>query len=155
MHIRRSNIDDIHQVVQILTDFHTESSFQDISLCVETLKANLMKALSVSSFCSIVAEDQGEILGYMLGRQGRYFFSKETAAWEEFVYVRPAFRGSSAGRRLVRHFIDWARASGASKVHIGVNAGIDSARSGLFFERLGFTRTGEAFVYKIEPPPGG
>ena len=139
----------------MLTAFHGESSFSDIALCADTLKANLLKTLSVASFCSIVAEDQGEIVGYMLGRHGRYFFSKESAAWEEFIYVRPAFRGSAAGRRLVRHFVDWARASGASKVHIGVNAGIDSARSGLFFERLGFTKTGEAFVYKFEPARDG
>ena len=155
MQIRRSDVEDIPKIVQMLTDFHAESSFSDVSLCADTLKANLLKTLAVASFCSIVAEDQDGIIGFMLGRHGRYFFSKESAAWEEFIFVRPAFRGSSAGRRLVRHFIEWARGSGASKVHIGVNAGIDSARSGLFFERLGFTKTGEAFVYKIEAQPDG
>jgi len=59
------------------------------------------------------------------------------------VYVRPSFRGSGVGSRLVMACIDWARAKPLAVVRLGVAVGNDAAIR--CYERCGFV------PYGIEP----
>lgn len=59
------------------------------------------------------------------------------------VYVRPAFRGTGIGARLVRACIDWARAKPLAVVRLGVAVGNDAAIR--CYERCGFV------PYGVEP----
>lgn len=152
MPIRVAGVDDLANIVALLKEFHHESSFKDVPFSDRVIGENLTRALSADIACALVAEEGGSLVGFLLGHCTRYFFSESLAAWEEFVFVAPSARGTVVGRMLIRRFVAWARERGAAKVHLGINAGIDPRRSGLFVEKLGFERTGEVFALTFTDP---
>jgi ribosomal protein S18 acetylase RimI-like enzyme len=65
------------------------------------------------------------------------------------MWVEPAARRQGLGRRLVDEVAGWAAERGALRLRLGV---VDrAAEVAAFYERLGFTRTGET---KSLPPDG-
>jgi ribosomal protein S18 acetylase RimI-like enzyme len=57
------------------------------------------------------------------------------------LWVSPRARGHGIGRALVEAVVGWARARGASRVHLWVTENNDHAR--LLYERCGFRPTAE------------
>lgn len=64
------------------------------------------------------------------------------------MWVTAEARGSGAARELVRAAVDFSRAAGARRVTLWVLDG--NGRANAFYEKLGFTPTGNAGVF---PPP--
>ncbi|MFN7962665.1 MAG: GNAT family N-acetyltransferase [Thermoanaerobaculia bacterium] len=86
---------------------------------------------------SVVAEADGELLGFMLGevRSGE-FGQEEATGWIEVVGVDPDHRGRSVGRELASAMLDHFRRRGAAKVRTFVDAEREDLSA--FFASLGF-----------------
>jgi ribosomal protein S18 acetylase RimI-like enzyme len=86
---------------------------------------------------SVVAEIDGEVVGFMLGevRSGE-FGLEEPTGWIEVLGVDPAHRGRSIGRLLAEAMLAHFRERGAHEVRTLVAD--DMASIGEFFASLGF-----------------
>jgi ribosomal protein S18 acetylase RimI-like enzyme len=65
------------------------------------------------------------------------------------LYVRDSFRGVSAGERLAREAIEWARAAGYRQMRLDTLPSMRSAHK--LYERLGFVETP---AYRFNPVEG-
>lgn len=85
----------------------------------------------------VVAESEGEVVGFMLGevRSGEFGLDEPTG-WIEVLGVDPDARGRAVGRRLAEAMLEHFRDKGARKVRTLV----DEERGDLtgFFRSLGF-----------------
>jgi aminoglycoside 6'-N-acetyltransferase len=68
------------------------------------------------------------------------------------IAVAPEARGLGVGTALLRAAEDWARAHGAERMHLGVDAA--NSRAIALYERLGYAITGHVMEMEIEPEPG-
>jgi N-acetylglutamate synthase-like GNAT family acetyltransferase len=96
---------------------------------------------------SVVAEIDGEIIGFVLGRIARSPIKLLDVAWIELIGVLPEYNRQGIGRKLVDTWKEHCRQKGIKKVHVMI-----SWRDWLmlsFFESLGFTR-GELTDFEAE-----
>lgn len=94
-----------------------------------------------------VAEEDGELVGFLVASRAVHFFSKTTYTIDLSWYVIPEKRGSSAGRRLLKAYLYWSK-SGASETYLAVNTGISPERTARLLKHYGFVHSGELFVNK-------
>lgn len=92
---------------------------------------------------SFLAEVGGEVVGMVRG--GRNDQHPGTH-WLYGMYVTPSQRGGAAARALVDAVASWALAEGATELYLHVGAGVARARA--FYEKTGFTPTGERFAVR-------
>lgn len=86
---------------------------------------------------SVVAEVDGEVVGFMLGevRSGE-FGLEEPTGWLEVLGVDPAHRGKALGRRMAEAMWDHFRSRGATSVRTLVDTTMPEIES--FFRSIGF-----------------
>ncbi len=90
---------------------------------------------------SVVAEDGGEVVGFMMGelRSGE-FGLEEPTGWIEVMGVDPVRRGEAIGRRLAESMLAYFKKRGATRVRTLV--GEEMAGIASFFLALGFEPAG-------------
>ncbi len=87
---------------------------------------------------SIVAEDDGRIIGFILARIVRSPIELSDVAWIELIGILPDYQGRGIGKRMVETWKDRCSQNGIKKVHIMINWRDWWLQS--FFEPLGFSR---------------
>jgi N-acetylglutamate synthase-like GNAT family acetyltransferase len=87
---------------------------------------------------SVVAEDGGRIIGFVLARVVRSPSGPTDVAWIEFVGIHPDYQGRGIGKKLIEAWKGQCRRKGVKKVHIMLNWRDWWMQS--FFESLGFSR---------------
>lgn len=85
----------------------------------------------------VVAEADGEVVGFMLGevRSGE-FGLEEPTGWIEVLGVDPGYRGRSVGRRMAESMLEHFRSQGARSVRTLVDEEMGELHG--FFTSLGF-----------------
>jgi ribosomal protein S18 acetylase RimI-like enzyme len=114
----------------------------------EKIMSRFLADLSSNSYsCLLVAERDGEVIGFLSGelREGSLTFKPKTWAAVEDVYVAPGYRSLGVGHSLFEEFQKWAQVKGADGVSLQVAAG--NARARKFYEELGFR---EVSVYQVK-----
>ena len=98
----------------------------------------------------IVAEQDGEIIGMLLGIISSLWFARRTLWASELAWwVEPAARGGTAGIRLVTAFQDWAREQGAKVVAMSSLHLDHDTRVGNVLERMGFEQSEHTYIKRI------
>jgi len=87
---------------------------------------------------SIVAEDKGRIVGFVLGRIVRSPVELKDVAWIELIGILHAYQRRGIGKKMVETWKDRCRRKGIKKVHVMINWRDWWMLS--FFESLGFSR---------------
>ena len=87
---------------------------------------------------SMVAEDAGHVIGFVLARAVRSPSELGEVAWIEFIGIHPDRQGQGIGTKLVEAWRDRCRQKGIKKVHMMLNWRDWWLQS--FFESLGFSR---------------
>ncbi len=87
---------------------------------------------------SVVGEDGGRIIGFVLARVVRSSAELSDVAWIEFIGIHPDCQGRGIGRRLLEAWKDQCGRRGITKVHIMLSWRDWWLQS--FFESLGFHR---------------
>jgi GNAT superfamily N-acetyltransferase len=98
----------------------------------------------------IVAEQDNEIIGMLLGIISSLWFARRTLWASELAWwVEPAARGGTAGIRLVTAFQDWARDQGAKVVAMSSLHLDHDGRVGNVLERMGFSPSEHTYIKRI------
>jgi N-acetylglutamate synthase-like GNAT family acetyltransferase len=87
---------------------------------------------------SIVAEDNGRIIGFVLARTVRSPVELNDVAWIELIGILPEYQRRGIGKRMVEAWKERCRQKGINKVHIMINWRDWWMQS--FFESRGFSR---------------
>ncbi len=87
---------------------------------------------------SMVAEDAGRVIGFVLARAVRSPAELGEVAWIEFIGIHPDRQGQGIGTKLIEAWRDRCRQKGVKKVHMMLNWRDWWMQS--FFESLGFSR---------------
>ena len=102
-------------------------------------------------WASLVAEVEGKVAGFTLGRAAELEFGLPgTVAWIEIIGVDPAHRGQGIARALLEQFVASAEDHGIRTVFTLVKS--DSQEMAEFFRRLGFAQ-GKMLHFQREITP--
>lgn len=80
----------------------------------------------------VVAEQDGQVLGYLLGFVHATFYANGLVAWVEEITVSASHRRQGFGRRLMQDFERWATGRGARQVALATR------RAAPFYQALGY-----------------
>ena len=90
-----------------------------------------------------LADVDGRVVGMVRGGRNEHY---PGTYWLYGMYVTPVERGGTAARALVDAVVAWALAEGATELFLHVGVGVARARA--FYEKVGFTPTGERFAVR-------
>ena len=124
--------------------FDDESVIKMITTCIDR----------PNKFCWVGVNKEGEIISAFLGQLEFFSFSKEYFAADYGAYTYPEHRKSRVAYDLLKMFISWSKAMGASEIHLGATDGFNqdgkrpyASRFGKFLQRkFGFTKAGTWYV---------
>jgi GNAT superfamily N-acetyltransferase len=98
--------------------------------------------LAERNACVLVAEADGDCVGYLLGFWHLTFFANGPVGWVEEVLVRQEHRGRGIGRDLMSAFERWAAARGCAMVALATR------RAAPFYLALGYEESA-AYLRKV------
>lgn len=125
--VRAARPDDADHVWPLARDFAT--SFTPRRESFDTTWQHLR---DVPDALVVVAESEGQVVGYLLAHRHLTFLANGPVAWVEEVMVAEPHRRSGVGRELMRHAEHWAHRSGAAYLALA------SRRAGDFYTALGY-----------------
>jgi GNAT superfamily N-acetyltransferase len=89
--------------------------------------------------CLIVAEQEGQVIGYLLGFVHLTFYANGPVAWVEEITVSEVYRQQGVGRLLMQDCERWAAERGAKLVALATR------RAAPFYHALGYTESASYF----------
>jgi GNAT superfamily N-acetyltransferase len=89
--------------------------------------------------CLLVAEQDGQVVGYLLGFEHLSFYANGPVAWVEEITVGARHRQRGVGRLLMQEFEGWAAARGARLVALATR------RAASFYQALGYAESASYF----------
>ena len=147
--VRNATAGDIPVLIELGARMYIESRYSRNSPFDEEKCAELARALiSSPAGCLLVVEKNGAVIGWLAGGIAEQWFSRQLMAFEYGLFIAPEHRGGSAGPRLARAFIDWAKGQGATLSNMGITTGVHEERTGQLYSRLGLHRSG--LLYSME-----
>ena len=136
--VRHATLDDLEAIMALAREFimfAPHASVADVSS--EELEQQARTC--IENALVLVAEDEGKVVGMLVGVLTGLWFSPSTLMAAELAWwVTPSARNGSAGIRLVTAFQDWAREQGAKVVTMSsLDLDFDTRVSSVL-ERMGF-----------------
>jgi GNAT superfamily N-acetyltransferase len=137
--LREARIEDIPALVPLMNTlgYPTDEA---------RLRRSLAAILADASYRTVVAEEDGAIVGLVGMRRGLRY---EAGAFVQLaaLVVADGHQGRGIGSALVREVESWARAQGA--LLITLNSGHHRLAAHRFYERLGYEATGLRFSKRL------
>jgi N-acetylglutamate synthase-like GNAT family acetyltransferase len=96
---------------------------------------------------SVVVEDNGRIVGFILARSVRSPVELSNVAWIELIGILPEYQRRGIGKRMIEAWKDLCRQKGIKKVHVMINWRDWWMQS--FFVSMNFSR-GELVDFQAE-----
>ncbi|HFZ1111755.1 TPA: N-acetyltransferase family protein [Citrobacter koseri] len=147
--VRNATVGDIPALIELGTRMYLESRYSQNSPFDADKCAELARSLiNNPAGCVLVAEKDNQVIGWLGGGIAEQWFSRQLMAFEYGLFIAPEYRGGSAGPRLARAFIGWAKDHGAALINMGITTGVHEERTGELYSRLGLHRSG--LLYSME-----
>jgi len=143
--IRRAQKSDIPEIIRLSETMHMESRYRTLPYNGAKFADLIGKLIANSDGLVVVAEKDGQLIGAIAGMVVENYFADARIAYEFGLYVEPAQRGTLAGYRLAKSYVDWATEKGADQIDMGITTGITEERTGKMYERLGLKHVGIIF----------
>lgn len=143
--IRPATKHDIPEIVRLSETMHQESRYRTLLYNGDKFARLMARLIDSPAGMVAVAERDGQIIGAIAGVVTDHYFADATISYELGLYVEKAHRGTLAGYRLAKEYIDWAKSQGVDQVDMGITTGIDEERTGRMYERLGLRHVGIVF----------
>lgn len=141
--IRPGEKKDIPAALQLGKEMHEESPiYQQMDYSFQKVQDLLHRHVNEDGLVWLVAEQDGEIIGGILGIISEHYFGKDLMAVDEALFVTKGKRGGSAAFKLIRGFAEIAALRGARRIMLGTTTGVEAEAVGRFYEKLGFERIG-------------
>ncbi|EMC2288531.1 GNAT family N-acetyltransferase [Salmonella enterica] len=143
--IRPANIADIPEIIRLSEAMHLESRYRTLPYCGAKFATLLRRLIDSPDGMVAVAEKNGAVVGTIAAVITEHYFADALISYELGLYVEKAHRGTLAGYRLAKEYIDWAKSKGVDQIDMGITTGIDEERTGRMYEHLGLTHVGIVF----------
>ncbi|WP_376938316.1 GNAT family N-acetyltransferase, partial [Aureimonas pseudogalii] len=136
--VRITTREGILRAIEIGREFHAESRYGYIPFSeAKFVRAYERLLTRPDTTLGVIVERKGEIVGVMGAEIGDYFLGTGCPiATNYFIYVSGKLRRTVLGGRialkLMRLFIDWAKANGAHELNVHVTSGIHPAQTDKF-----------------------
>jgi GNAT superfamily N-acetyltransferase len=145
--VRHATPDDIDRLIDLGAAMHAESpQFSPYPFLPDRLRTSLETVLAMPMGCILVAEQGGDLVGGFVALAGHHYACGFIQACDLAWFVCPAHRGGSAGMRLVRAYLNWAKSIGA-EASIGLNTGVEPERTGQLLAALGAHQSGTTWTW--------
>jgi ribosomal protein S18 acetylase RimI-like enzyme len=155
--IRRATSSDVPAVVELNDGlFHEDAAQRD-----PLVNLDWAKQYGVEHFASMVAGESstcfvatagGDVVGYLAARiEPASAFRPVITADLESIFVKEPYRDRQVGERLVRAFMEWARAAGAQRMIVTAYAA--NQRAVAFYQRAGFAPQSLTLEYRVDERP--
>jgi GNAT superfamily N-acetyltransferase len=115
---------------------------QSFAFCRAGFDLSYPALLAAADACLLVAVDEQECLGYLLGFQHLTFYANGPVGWVEEIGVRGDRRGRGIGRALMSAFEHWAAGQGCVLVALATR------RAAPFYRALGYQESA-AYLRKV------
>ncbi|MGD8561054.1 MAG: GNAT family N-acetyltransferase [Desulfarculaceae bacterium] len=132
MDLRRMTEDDLAQVV----DIHKSITRKEIT---PRWREMLSSHVDNSEYPGYVAENDGQVVGFIIGEIKVGGFGAELSGWIEVVEVNPDYMGQGIGGALARRLLEHFASEGVLDVLTAVRW--DSGDMLAFFKNQGFDRS--------------
>ena len=141
--IRHAAPQDTEAVLALARDFAT-------SFVVEpaAFRKSFATLLADPHACLLIAEQDGQVIGYLLGFEHTTFYANGSVAWVEEITVSTQYRWRGVGRLLMQGVEGWAAARGARLVALATR------RAAPFYQALGYAESASYFRKLLGEAPG-
>jgi GNAT superfamily N-acetyltransferase len=147
--VRKSTYADVPLMVAMGRDMHKESAFAPIAWDNEKTIRFTDRAIANNNFCVFVAEVNTELVGMIIGAVQDYYFSQETELIDFLWYVKPKYRGTTAGVELINSYVEFGKLKGCSEVTMRIGTNVHPEKTGKLLEKLNFTSVGGMYVRSV------
>jgi GNAT superfamily N-acetyltransferase len=132
--IRKATLNDADDLFTLVTQCATSFVPQR-----EAFEISLKQLLNDEAACLLVAEVEGECVGYCLGFDHYTFYANGRVAWVEEIMVKTEFRRQKIGYALMEAFEVWARSRGSTLIALATR------RAASFYMALGYQESAAYF----------
>lgn len=142
LRIREAEHDDLEVIVALNHALFQEDAgqrdpYMNLNWAQEEGHAYFARHLGSETSHCLVAEQPGEVVGYLVGYTRQASSLRIAAEAElESMFVRGAFRGHGAGAQLIDAFLAWCREREIQRVAVTAYAANEGAIR--FYQRAGF-----------------
>lgn len=118
-------------------------NYKDVTVDPERMRNVLMSNVKNASFMAVLlVSEEGEVVGGIAAQCTPLFFSNDTMAFDNFLYIREGHRSLRDARRLIMAFITWAKARRAKLIRASHTGGYNIS---LLLKRIGFVEAGKIY----------
>ncbi|MEZ5644094.1 MAG: GNAT family N-acetyltransferase [Burkholderiaceae bacterium] len=151
MKIRLAQASDEPVLLQMAQSMHGESRFASYPLQESKLQALVAETLrDTRGRCILLAESASAgVVGMLGGYVLPLFFTQAYIAQDQFFYVLPPHRGTSAAARLLIAFERWACNRKVKEININMSVAIDMSRFDRFMAHAGYRACGQNFFKPV------
>ena len=143
--VRRATVDDADVLGRLLWDFNAE--FETETDDTDVLAVRFARLLALPEIVAVLAEDDGEAVGFALvSLRPAIWFDGPVAQLEE-LYVVPSLRSGGIGTEVLALSRRLAREAGSPEMHINVDEVDHDTRR--FYERHGFVNIEDGVDYRM------
>lgn len=141
----------VRGLLNLVFSAHAESHFNKVPFDASKVKKIIEQAVSSPENKVIyVARDRSKIFGGVYCSIGEYFMGKDyllctVNAFYISRHYRTTLIGGKVALELLHMAKSWAKTKGAKEVLVHNTSDISSSRSGMFFEKAGFSEIGSNF----------
>jgi GNAT superfamily N-acetyltransferase len=121
---------------------------QSFAFSPARFRASYPSLLADPGACLLLAANEGETLGYLLGFRHLTFYANGPVAWVEEIVVRGGDRGRGTGRALMSAFEQWAAAEGCALVALATR------RAAPFYRAVGYEESAVYFRKLLDGTAG-
>lgn len=149
--IRKARLDELPLVQEMnhklfLWDFARDPALNTAWPHQEVGRSYFEKKISGETGVCFVAEREGELVGYVVGRIDKEIDKTDTLLRSELenIYVEESARNSGVGKLLVNKLVAWCKGHGSENMLVTAYAGnVDAIE---FYKKCGF----ESYALKLE-----
>ena len=127
---------------------HEESEYNVMSFNPDKCVQLCEQIINLPVMLGVVTLKDDIITGVLAAGVHPAYFSDELTSSDLLVYVLPEHRGSRAFYMLCIFYVSWARSKGARLIFLRNSTGIEPAKIGKLYERMGFEHIGD--IYRME-----
>lgn len=145
MIVETAKHNEITKVVKYARHAHESSNWSWAVFSPSKFRKNLRRLLSGREYTVLLAKEDGEICGILIGMLDDMLQSNTTYA------VDLEFFADKGGTELLERFRKWAKDNGAKAVLMADSNGGRTEAKDRFYRSKGFEYTGGVYAMKVEP----